>query len=75
MRQGPTEALVLEPTEPLVAEARHFIECIRTGATPLSDGKAGAAVVSVLEHGQRSLETGHEVMIPRPSETPIRRAA
>jgi predicted dehydrogenase len=75
MRQGPTETLVLEPTEPLVAEARHFIECIRTGATPLSDGKAGAAVVSVLEHGQQSLETGDEVRIPRPAETPIRRAA
>jgi predicted dehydrogenase len=75
MRQGATEPLVLDATEPLVAEARHFVECIRTGAAPLSDGEAGAAVVSVLEYGQRSLETGVEVSIPRPGETAVRRAA
>jgi predicted dehydrogenase len=75
MRQGPSEPLVLDPTEPLVAEARHFVECIRTGAKPLSDGEAGAAVVSVLEYGQQSLETGSEVFIPRPGEASVRRAA
>jgi UDP-2-acetamido-3-amino-2,3-dideoxy-glucuronate N-acetyltransferase len=75
MRQGPTEPLALDPTEPLVAEARHFVGCIRTGATPLSGGEAGAAVVSVLEYGQRSLETGAEVPILRPAGAPVRRAA
>jgi UDP-2-acetamido-3-amino-2,3-dideoxy-glucuronate N-acetyltransferase len=75
MRQGPTEPLALTPAEPLVAEARHFVECIRTGSKPLTDGEAGAAVVSVLEYGQRSLDTGDEVAIPRPGKTPLRRAA
>ena len=76
LRQGGTDALVLGQTEPLVAEARHFVECIRTGARPLSDGLAGAAVVSVLEYGQKSLEAGREVTIPRLDlQHPVRRAA
>ena len=76
MRQGGVQALALDQTEPLVAEARHFVECIRTGSRPLSDGVAGAAVVSVLEYGQRSLDTGRELSIPRPdAERPVRRAA
>lgn len=76
MRQGGVQALTLEQTEPLVAEARHFVECIRTGSRPLSDGVAGAAVVSVLEHGQMSLISGREVAVPPyEAERPIRRAA
>lgn len=41
--------------EPLRLECEHFIECIRTGATPRSDGHSGVRVVSVLERLQRSL--------------------
>ncbi|HVK08153.1 MAG TPA: Gfo/Idh/MocA family oxidoreductase, partial [Gemmataceae bacterium] len=54
-RAGAAEVVPLDPTEPLVAEARHFVECVRTRARPLSDGWAGAAVVAVLEVGQESL--------------------
>ena len=43
-------------TEPLRAECEHFIECVRTGATPRSDGASGVRVVRVLESLQRSLE-------------------
>jgi len=76
MRLGGVKALALDPTEPLVAEARHFVDCIRTGARPLSDGVAGAAVVSVLECGQLSLTSGREVALPPfEAERPIRRAA
>jgi predicted dehydrogenase len=76
MRQGGVQALALEQTEPLVAEARHFVDCIRMGTRPLSDGVTGAAVVSVLEHGQMSLINGREVAIPPfEAERPIRRAA
>jgi predicted dehydrogenase len=42
--------------EPLRVECEHFIECIRTGATPRSDGHSGLRVVRVLERLQRSLE-------------------
>jgi predicted dehydrogenase len=65
MRVGGTESIVLSQTEPLVAEARHFVECILTRSRPISDGLSGAAVVSVLEYGQRSMELGREVLIPK----------
>ncbi|HEY2767181.1 MAG TPA: Gfo/Idh/MocA family oxidoreductase [Solirubrobacteraceae bacterium] len=42
--------------EPLRVECEHFIECIRTGATPRSDGESGLRVVRVLEQLQRSLD-------------------
>ena len=41
--------------EPLRLMCQHFLECIQTGATPLSDGRAGARVVRVLEAAQQSL--------------------
>jgi predicted dehydrogenase len=41
--------------EPLRLECEHFIECIRSGAAPRSDGHSGLRVVSVLERLQRSL--------------------
>jgi len=66
IRQGGSLPLVLEQCEPLVIEASHFAHCIQTNSRPISDGHAGAAVVSVLEYGQRSLESGREVTIPKP---------
>jgi hypothetical protein len=33
------------------------VQCIRSGATPRSDGKSGLRVVRVLEQLQRSLES------------------
>jgi predicted dehydrogenase len=48
----------LDFAEPLRAEAAHFLECVRTGRTPLTDGDHGCDVVAVLEAGQRSLQAG-----------------
>lgn len=44
--------------EPLRLESQHFIECVETGKTPLTDGMNGLRVVKVLEAAQRSLKTG-----------------
>ena len=44
--------------EPLAAEARHFLSCIATGATPRTDLAAGVRVVEVLAAAQRSLDAG-----------------
>jgi predicted dehydrogenase len=41
--------------EPLRIECEHFLECVRTGATPRSDARSGVRVVRVLERLQRSL--------------------
>jgi len=76
MRQGQSTPLALETTEPLVTEARHFVECIRKNAKPLSDGLSGAAVVTLLELGQKSLETGREIAVPKgEANGPARKAA
>jgi predicted dehydrogenase len=45
-------------TEALQLEMRHFIECVRDGTKPRSDGEAGLRVVRVLEAGMRSLRSG-----------------
>jgi predicted dehydrogenase len=42
--------------EPLRAECEHFIECIRRGCRPRSDGNSGLRVVRVLEQLQASLD-------------------
>lgn len=43
-------------SEPLRIECEHFVNCIRTGETPRSDGRSGLRVVRVLEQLQRSLD-------------------
>jgi predicted dehydrogenase len=74
LRQGAATTPKLDPAEPLTLEAQHFVDCIRTGARPISDGVAGAQVVSVLEYGQRSLELGGAV-VPIPAFNPMPLAA
>jgi predicted dehydrogenase len=46
--------------EPLRAECEHFVECVRAGRTPHSDGESGVRVVRVLEQLQRSLDDARE---------------
>lgn len=42
--------------EPLLIECRHFIDSIKTGKQPRTDGKDGLRVVKVLEAAQNSLD-------------------
>jgi UDP-2-acetamido-3-amino-2,3-dideoxy-glucuronate N-acetyltransferase len=44
--------------EPLRAECQHFLDCINTRAEPLTDGREGLRVLSVLDACQRSLVQG-----------------
>jgi predicted dehydrogenase len=46
----------VESAEPLQNVVRHFAECIRTKARPLSDGEAGLRVVRILEAAERSVK-------------------
>src|SRR5437868_1512573 len=48
----------IEGEEPLARECRHFLDCVRTGRRPRSDGRDGLRVVAALEAAQRSLEAG-----------------
>ena len=43
--------------EPLKLECRHFLECIRNGKQPVTDGEEGLRVLKVLNAGQQSLES------------------
>ncbi|HEV2980853.1 MAG TPA: Gfo/Idh/MocA family oxidoreductase, partial [Solirubrobacteraceae bacterium] len=54
-RSGDIFAPRIPNAEPLRVECEHFLECIRTGAVPRSDGESGLRVVRVLEALQRSL--------------------
>src|SRR5215470_1567894 len=44
--------------EPLRLECEHFVQCVRTGGRPISDGEQGLAVVAALEAAERSLRAG-----------------
>jgi predicted dehydrogenase len=45
----------IDMSEPLRNECAHFVECVRTGQHPRTDGESGLRVVRVLEAAQESL--------------------
>lgn len=55
-RAGDMWAPRLDVVEALAVEATHFVDCIETGATPLSDGRAGLRIVKILEAAHESME-------------------
>jgi predicted dehydrogenase len=57
-RAGESFSPRIANAEPLRLECEHFVDCIRSGRPPRSDGHSGLRVVSVLEQLQRSLD-GH----------------
>ncbi|MEE9237226.1 MAG: Gfo/Idh/MocA family oxidoreductase [Thermoplasmata archaeon] len=55
----------IDMSESLRHECAHFIECIRAGKRPRTDGENGLRVVKVLEAAQRSMEKrGVPVEVP-----------
>lgn len=56
IRDGDIISPRIEPVEPLKNQCRHFLECIRTGKRPMSNGIHGRDVVRVLEAINRSIE-------------------
>jgi predicted dehydrogenase len=57
-RSGASESPRVPATEPLRLEVEHFVQCIREGRTPRSDGESGLRVVRVLARLQEDLERG-----------------
>jgi predicted dehydrogenase len=49
-------------TEPLAEECAHFVQCVRTRQAPVTDGRAGLAVVAALDAAQRSLASGGDAV-------------
>ena len=54
-RTGDMWAPQVSLTEGLHVEVQHFLDCIRRGARPLTDGEAGLRVVRILEAATASL--------------------
>ena len=50
------QAIVLSGDEPLRRECKHFLECVATRSTPLTDAESGVRVLRVLEACQASLQ-------------------
>lgn len=48
----------LKQEEPLKVECQHFLDCIRQGTTPVTDGKQGLELVQILEASSESLRRG-----------------
>jgi len=59
------ESVTLEKFEPLKAECQHFIDCVRTRKTPLTDAQEGLRVLKVLDGCQQSLLKGGLVIEAR----------
>lgn len=65
-RYGDISSPYLVSQEPLDVQDRHFLDCVRTGMVPLTDGENGAAVVRVLEAAQVSLAEDRPVSLGLP---------
>ena len=52
------EPVPLEPAEPLRLECQHFLDCVRTGAPPRTDGREGVRVLRVLARAAETMAAG-----------------
>lgn len=77
-RVGDMLAPQVSLTEALRVEAQHFVDCVRNGLKPITDGRAGLRVVRILEAASASLERGGQPVeidwsaTPEASEKPPR---
>jgi predicted dehydrogenase len=62
-RHGGETVYPLKWSEPLRAECQHFLDCIRRGEKPRSDGEDGLKVLKILECAQYSLMHGGCVVV------------
>ncbi len=57
-RYGSIVSPYIDFREPLRIEDEHFVDCIKSGAQPSTDGENGLAVVEVLEAAEQSMVAG-----------------
>jgi predicted dehydrogenase len=64
---GDSHIPYLRQEEPLKIECQHFVDCIRDGGTPVTDGRQGLELVRILEASSVSLRgNGAPVALERP---------
>jgi predicted dehydrogenase len=59
-RTGDLLAPKVDQTEALEIACKHFVQCMRTGDIPITDGAAGLRVVQLVEAAQRSMRNQGE---------------
>jgi predicted dehydrogenase len=62
LRAGDVRAPRVSAREPLRVEIEHFVDCVRDGTRPMTDGVHGRQVVSVLEAAHQSAREGGRVV-------------
>ena len=60
-QRGDATPVALEAGEPLRNECQHFLDCIRTGATPRTDGREGLRVLRVLARATAALAAAEPI--------------
>jgi predicted dehydrogenase len=55
---GDVYAPYIKQEEPLKMECQHFLDCIRQGIQPMTDGQQGLGLVRILEASSESLKRG-----------------
>jgi predicted dehydrogenase len=66
-RNGDVHIPRINESEPLKVECDHFVDCVKRGISPNSDGHSGLRVVKVLEAADRSLKNHGQPMPIAPS--------
>lgn len=59
----------IKQDEPLKTETRHFLDCIKTGADPITNGQGGLNVVRILEASTQSIKQGGAPIRFQPTPT------
>jgi UDP-2-acetamido-3-amino-2,3-dideoxy-glucuronate N-acetyltransferase len=66
--------VAVEQAEPLRQECLHFIDCVRTGARPRTDGREGLGVLRVLARASEALTSERGKLAPSTSKPPVAKA-
>ena len=69
---APADPIKIDGYEPLRAECEHFVECVKTRATPRTDGAEGLRVLTVLQRCQEALAAHPGAKAPASGSAPKR---
>jgi len=62
LRDGDIISPKVDPQEPLRLQSQHFIDCVKRGKRPFTDGKNGAQVVKIMNAIDKSLKLNGRIV-------------
>ncbi len=68
--KGEQQPVDIRKVEPLKEECLHFVHCVQTRTSPVTDGAEGLRVLKILDACQRALLEGGRVQVELPAEAP-----